>query len=109
MRRSELWEQEYRRKPYMRDWSDDEVIGMWDFTTMMTLLAFHIDPPTRVPREGMMKLMETTSHLMKEFASRGIALDRIRPTKERNDAAISKITYGPIVQEWLRKQVEHIR
>lgn len=109
MRRSELWEQEYRRKPYMRDWKDEDVIGLWDVTTLMTLLAFHVDPPMKVPQEGIKQLMEQTTHLMKEFASRGIALDRIKPKKQRNEAAISKITYGPIVQEWLRKQVEHIQ
>jgi hypothetical protein len=108
MRRQDVWEQEYRHKPYMRSWSDEDVIGLWDFTTMMTLLAFHVDPPMKVPREGLTKLMETSSHLMKEFASRGIALDRIKPTKKRNEAAIQKIAYGPVVQEWLRKQVEHI-
>jgi hypothetical protein len=108
MRRQDLWEQEYRRKPYMRDWSDDDVVGLWDFTTIMTLLAFHVDSPMKVPRDGIAKLMETTSHLMKEFATRGIALDRIKSTKERNDVAIRKITYGPVVQDWLRKQVQHI-
>lgn len=108
MRRQDVWEQEYRRKPYMRNWSDDDVIGLWDFTTMMTLLAFHVDPPMKVPREGISELIEKTSHLLREFASRGIALDRVKPTKERNEVAIRKITYGSVVQDWLREQVEHI-
>lgn len=105
MRRSELWEREYRRQPYMRGWTDDDVIGLWDVTILLTRLAFHADPPMKVPREGRTQLMERATHLMKEFASRGITLERIKPTKERDDLAISKITYGPVVQEWLREQV----
>lgn len=108
MRRSELWESEYGRKPYMHDWNDDDVIGLWDLTSLLTLLAFHVDPPMTVPQEGIMQLMKRTAHLMKELASWGIALDRIRPTKQRYDAAISKVNYGPIVQEWLRRQVSHV-
>ncbi len=93
----------------MRDWKDEDVAGLWDVTTLLTLLAFHVDPPMKVPQEGIMQLMEQTTHLMREFASRGITVDQLKPTKQRNDAAISKINYGPVVQKWLRKQVEHIQ
>lgn len=108
MRRQDLWERDYKRKPYMRGWTDQDVIELWDMTTLLTLMAFHVDPPMKVPRDGTTKLMETTSHLMREFASRGIAMDRLKPTKARNEIAISKMTYGPTVQEWLRRELQHI-
>ncbi len=109
LRRQDVWARDYKHRPYMRKWSDEEVIGFWDFTSLMSLLAFHVDPPKRLPQESVTELMEKTTHLMQEFAHRGIALDRLKPTKERNEAAIGKVALGPAVQEWLRKQVEHMK
>jgi hypothetical protein len=108
MRQQDLWNRDYKRKTYMRGWADHDVIELWDMTVLLTLLAFHADPPMRVPKDGTIKLMETTSHLMSEFASRGIPMDRLKPTRERNEIAIGKVTYGPAVQKWLRQELQHI-
>ncbi len=108
MRTQDVWEREYKKAPYMSNWTDQDVIEFWDFTMLMTIMAFHVAPPMEVPPEGRTKLMEAGSHLMREFAKRGIALDRLKPTKARNEVAISKMTYGPTVQEWLRQELGHI-
>lgn len=108
MRRQDVWERDYRHARYMRSWSDEAVIGLWDFTAVMSLLAFGADSPIKLPEEGVAKLSETTSHLMKEFAFRGIALDKIKPTRQRIQAAIENVPFGAIAQEWLNLQFNHI-
>lgn len=106
--RQKMWELEYNRRPYMRRWSDHDVIALWDFTVVLTLILVHKEPPIKLPQKLMLQVMERTTHLLQESASRGIGADQLKPTKPRVNAAISKVTLGPSIQKWLKKQLKHI-
>lgn len=105
MKRHELWSLEYRRRRYMRKWTDDELRDLWDAVMLISMLAFHKEPPMRPPQESVTQTMERFTHLQEEIAMRGIPLPFFSPEPERMNSAIDRLPYGPMMAEWLRLQV----
>jgi hypothetical protein len=103
MKRQELWALEYRRRPYMRRWEDTDLRNHWDQTMLLSLLWGHVDTPMRVPPDGVMKVMESFTHVMQEVSTRGLPLDFFRPDSVRLGKAVDGLPYGPGVANWLRQ------
>lgn len=103
MKRHELWALEYRRRPYMRKWTDPDLRNLWDHVMLLSLLWGHTDTPMKVPQDGFMKVMESFTHLMQEVSSRGLPLDFFKPDSVRLGRAVDSLPYGPQVANWLRQ------
>ena len=108
MRRQELWLLEYRRKPYMRNWRDEDIRNLWDVIILITALAFNRATPMEVPGDGRTKTLEQFTHLQEEIARRGLALDYFRPDPLRIGQAIDALPYGTQVRDWLRLEFKHV-
>ncbi len=108
MRRQELWELEYRRRPYMRNWKDENVREFWDVTIILFILAFVKGSPMTFPASGTVELSKRMSHLMQETARRGLARDYFKPEPERLRRTIDGLPYGETVRSWLLGELHHL-
>lgn len=108
VKRHELWKLQYRRKPYMTNWRDDDLRNLWDVTILISLLAFTKDPPMIVPKAGGRETMERFTHLLQEISVRGLSLDFFKPEAQRLRVTIDSLPYGETVRSWLRHELRHI-
>lgn len=107
MAHHELWSLEYRRKPYMRKWGDEDLRNLWDQIMLWSLLWGHRDTPMKVPKEGIMLAMERFTHVKEEAAVRGLSLEYFeKDSASRRRRAADKMPYGPTVANWLH-EVSH--
>ena len=108
MKRHELWALEYRRRPYMRNWKDEDVRNLWDVTMLLSILAFVNSAPMKVPAAGIHQISERFTHLMQEAGARGLALPYFKPEPDRMRAAINSLPYGEEVRRWLINELGHL-
>ena len=102
MKLHELWALDYRRRPSMRSWKDEDLRNLWDHVMLLSLLWGHVGSPIKVPQEGFMMCMEKFTHLMQEVYTRGLPLRYFAHDPVRVGRAIEGLPYGPIVAGWLR-------
>lgn len=102
MKRRESWALDYRRRPYMRNWQDEDLRNLWDHVMLLSLLWGHVGSPMRVPQDGFMKCVERFTHLMQEVSTRGLPLRYFAHDPVRLGRAIDGLPYGPVVATWLR-------
>ena len=105
MKRHELWAMEYRRKPYMKSWNDEDVLSFSDDLLIRNLLAFDRLAPVKFPQDHIMKMMEHSTHVLAEAARRGLTANRLSPTRDRLLSAIDRTTYPPRVKRWMQAQM----
>lgn len=108
MARHEFWALQYRRKPYMRNWKDDDLRDLWDHVMLISLLRLHRDSPMKVPQDGFTQLMERFTHLREEVAVRGLPLEYFEkdPVSRRREV-VDKMPYGAKVASWLHATLDH--
>jgi len=104
MRRQDLWRLEYRRKPYMRSWSREQIRARWDELIMRSLFSFLKDAPFRLPRDETAKDMERFTHLMEEIAVRGLAIPEFKAEETRMVAAATRLQLPPAGVAWVAAQ-----
>lgn len=108
MKRHELWALEYRRRPYMRNWQDEDVRNLWDIAMLLSILAFVKGAPMQVPAAGVRETSERFTHLMQEVGQRGLPLSYFKPEPERLRRAVDSLPYGEHVAQWLRGELKHL-
>jgi hypothetical protein len=101
MPRHDLWRLNYRRKPYMQFWPNDEIRDRWDEIHIRSLLAFHKESPMEFNRQILAANSEMHTHLMEEVAERGIPLQFFRPTLTRMRDAAKRIKAPAVAQSWI--------
>lgn len=102
MRRRDLWALNYRRWPYMKPFTDDQIRDCWDEIHILGLVAFHKEAPIQIPIEAIAANSERHTHLMEEVAERGLAVPFFRPTLPRMLAAAHRIGLPIDVQAWIK-------
>lgn len=102
MARHEAWALEYRRRPYMRSWTDENVRNLWDHIMLLSLLWGHVSSPIKVPKEGFIQAMERFTHALEEAARRGLPLAYFEEESiNRRRQVVDSLPYGPKAAEWL--------
>lgn len=106
MRRQELWQLQYRRNPYMRTWSSDQLRDRWDDLIVRSLFTFLKDPPLRLPKEVTARDMEHFTHLLEEIAHRGLPMPMFKAEADRFLAAATRLQLPAAGIAWVRAQFE---
>ncbi|WP_439523917.1 hypothetical protein, partial [Marivita sp.] len=104
MPRHEKWRLDYRRRPYMNSWKEDDLRNLWDHAVLLGLLFGHRETPMKVPLDGYMEVMERFAHLQVEVAERGLSLDFFeKDAIPRRKRLANHLPYGPKVAAWLNQ------
>ena len=107
MARHELWALQYRRKPYMRLWNNEDLRNLWDHIILLSLLWGHRDTPMKVPEDGFLQAMERFTHVREEAAVRGLSLEYFEKEPVfRRRQVVEKMPYGPVVAKWLHEVLD---
>ena len=104
MKRHEKWELDYRRKPYMRQYSKENVRGRFDEIMCISSLAFIIGAPFKPPKEAIAWSMESMSHIMIEMGHRSIPATEFKLEPDRLAAAAKRLGFPPEAAQWLMHQ-----
>jgi hypothetical protein len=105
MRRQELWELEYRRNPYMAQFTNDQVRARFDEVICITSLAFIKDAPLKPPREAIEWSMMSMSHLMLEMGRRAMPITECQHDPARLAAAARRLRLPPQAVSWLERDL----
>lgn len=99
--RHERWRIEYRRRPYMRDFTDEMIRECFDECIVISMLAFIKGSPMKIPREATTINMEKFTHIMMEMNRRGLTLADVRYEPRRIVAASLRIGLPSDIAAWL--------
>lgn len=102
MRRYEQWELDYRRNPYMRVFSEEQVRERFDELICVSLLAFIKGSPLKPDQKAIMWSMSSMSHMMLEMGRRGIPVTKFQYGPERLAAAARRLGLPPEVVSWFQ-------
>jgi hypothetical protein len=101
MRRQDLWLLQYRRRPYMDRWTDEQIRSRWDEVVVLGIFSFLLGPPIRPSKTLISKNMQHMTHLIEEFGKRGIPISTLDPTQSRLVEAAKRITVPEVGVAWL--------
>lgn len=99
--RSERWRTEYKRQPYLRVLSDEQLRDAFDENTVMSLLCFLKNPPVQLTAEQKSAVMQRFGDFMQEMGERGVPITKFQHEEERERAAAMRLGLPPHVIEWL--------
>lgn len=103
----EKWRLDYRRRPYMKSWKDEDLRSLWDHVLLLSLLFGHRETPKKIPLDGYMQTIERFSHLQVEVAERGLSLEYFeKDSTGRRKHVANQLPYGPKVSAWLHKVLD---
>ncbi len=94
MQRQESWSLDYRRHPYMRSWSFDELRDYWDDMYVFGALAFIEGSPLKPIWDDKAKFIEKFSHLIDEIAHRGLHMQMFEVEPSRIVVAASSSSFA---------------
>lgn len=104
MPRQELWQLQYRRDPYLRSLSTEQLRDRWDELMVRSLLSLHKGAPFRLTKEETTKDMERFTHLLEEIAQRGLPLPMFKAQGGRFVAAAIRLRLPPACLAWVAAQ-----
>lgn len=99
--RHERWRTDYRRNPYLRAVSKEELRDRFDEAICMTMLFGIKGAPIKLPMDGMMAATELFTHVMMEMAERAIPATDFQHSPERMVAAATRLGLPPHVAAWV--------
>ena len=102
MKRHEYWALCYRRRPYLRDRSNDQLRDLWDEVMLVSTLSLSQGSPVRYDHGSMLKAMEKQTHLQQEIAARGLPLGDFAFDRDRFVNAGLRLRLPDLVISWLR-------
>jgi hypothetical protein len=100
MKRQEKWQLEYKRNPYMRDFTDNQLRNRFDEVTCLSSLAFVKHSPLKPTNDAVMWSMSTMAHLMLEMGWRGAPMTQFRYEPDRIAAAARRLRLPENVIFW---------
>lgn len=100
MRRHDLWELEYRRRPYMTGLTNEQVRERFDEAVCTATLVFHKNSPFKPDHAAIKWSMETMSHLIVEMGNRALPLTQFPFESLRLSAAAKRLHLPPNAISW---------
>ena len=105
MKRHELWQLEYKRKPYMAAFTTEELRDRFDEITCVSSLSFIKDSPLKPSHDALVWSMSSMSHIMLEMGWRGIPVTDFKYAAERLAAAARRLHLPSNVVDWFQKDM----
>jgi len=100
MRRQEVWEPEYRRDPYMKGFTDEQVRERFDEVICISSLAFIKDSPLKPPNHAIEWSMKSMSHVMVEMGHRALQITQCKDEPLRLAAAARRLRLPAHAVTW---------
>ncbi|MDZ7712733.1 MAG: hypothetical protein U5L06_06320 [Rhodovibrio sp.] len=105
MRRQEQWELNYKRDPYMRYFTDEQLRERFDEIVCISALAFIRNSPLKPDKGAIMWSMSCMSHMMVEMGWRGIPITNFKYTPERLASAAKRMGMPIEVIAWFKSEM----
>jgi hypothetical protein len=109
MRRHEMWELAYRRNPYMRKLTTEQLRARFDELICVSSLAFMKHSPLKPDRAAIMRSMQSMSHIMLEMGWRAIPVTEFQYGPERLAAAARRMQLPQEVIAWFESNLGRTR
>jgi len=97
----ERWRTEYRRQPYLKGLTIDELRDRFDEIMLINTLSFLKSPPIIVPKDQTTICMERFTHMMLELADRAIPITQFDHEARRIAAAARRLGLPESVEKWV--------
>lgn len=99
--RHERWRTDYRRRPYLKSLTMDELQDRFDEIMLINTLSFLKSPPIIVPKDQTTISMERFTHMMMELAERAIPISQFGHDARRIIAAARRLGLPESVETWV--------
>lgn len=99
--RHERWRTDYRRRPYLRSLTSEQLRDRFDEILVLANLAFLSGSPLKPPRDVTTRNMEQFTHMMVEMAERAIPISSFRFEPSRHLDAAKRMNLPDAVIKWL--------
>jgi hypothetical protein len=100
MKRYELWQLEYKRRPYMHGFTNEQLRERFDEITCVSSLAFIKGSPLKPSHDVIIWSLSSWSHIMLEMGWRGIPLMHFKYEPDRLAAAARRLRLPANVIAW---------
>ena len=101
--RHKRWRTDYRRNPYMKSLTKEQLRDAFDEIALVSTLSFLKDPPVMMPKLKTAEAMEHFTHMMLEMADRAMPVTEFQNSPERDVAASRRLGLPACVEEWIWK------
>jgi hypothetical protein len=101
--RHEQWRLAYRRNPYLKVLSDDQLRDHFDEAVLISSLAMLKDAPVKPDREKNIQALKQFTHIQVEMNERGIPITKFRLESERFGAAATRLGMPAAVIDWAKR------
>lgn len=101
MKKHELWRLQYRRTPYLRGATFDQLRNRFDEAIATSTLGMVKGSPVKVSQDTLSKNWELFTHIMEEMSHRGIPVTQFPYEKERQVAAARRLGVPEIGVRWI--------
>lgn len=105
MERYKQWGLDYRRRPYMEHFSNEQLRDIFDEITLNVLFEYRKDAPYKPTKQVVAGCMQKMSHIRLEMGQRGISLEMFKVEAERHLAAATRLKLPEHAVEWLKKEL----
>jgi hypothetical protein len=99
--RYERWRTEYKRKPYLRGLTKEQLRDRFDEVATMSALSMLKNSPVKLTQEQDIGLIRQFGDFMQEMGDRGIPITEFQHTEEREAAACRRLGLPEHVIAWL--------
>jgi len=100
MKRSEHWQLQYKREPYMVGFTAEQLRERFDEIFCISSLSLLKDSPLKPSKDAINWSMSSMSHVMLEMAARGIPVTEFKYSPERLAAAAKRMHLTASVVGW---------
>ena len=105
MAQSELWRLNYRRDPYMKDFSHSQISSAFFANTMKFSLRFIKGAPRAGQGHDPLELQESTE-ILEELSLRGTNMLDVIPTPKVLKMALREVRPNRVEEKWLRENFQ---
>ncbi len=106
MPRHEAWRLDYRRNPYFRSLSVEELRDRFDEVMLLSVLAFVHGSPLKPSPEVVSANLERFTHISVEMSDRALPATKFPADKDRDIAAARRLGLPDAVVRWLETRGE---
>lgn len=101
MTRNELWQLEYRRNPYMQNFTDEQLRDRLDESTVKSMLFGVHGAPIKLSHDEFISSMPEFAGIMIEMGQRAIPITKFPIEPPRLALASQRLGYTKAVGEWI--------
>lgn len=100
--RDERWRLNYRRAPYMRDLTDEQIRDRFNECMVISMLAFLKERPVTLTTAAVVANLEKFNHIQIEVGRRGLTLPELRYVPARAVAAAQRLGLSTTIIDWVQ-------